>query len=377
MTRDSGVTSHERVLTACAFRRPDRIPRFDNFWKYPDSWRALLGDPADLTDVKIWVPDETTFPSRARFIKREAGSEYRVDGWGRTIRRRDDAYFCETLEVPIPAGADIDVIEFEPPDLDSRFLKGGDIDTVGCRSAGVENRLLDGNPEAAMTERLLREAKERYCVFGKTGGPFLRSCFVRGEEQFLMDIAGDPPLARAIADKVGDHLTAVGVEEIRRWSLQETGIIIYDDMGSNDGPMFRPESFEKVFLPAYRRMIKAYKNAGAKYVLLHSDGDINVVLDMLVDAGIDGLNPIERRAHMDVVALRKKYPRLILTGAMDNTDTLVNGPAERIEAEAREIIDLGRDGGVIIGTHSISPEIPLEHFLAYHETCLSYGRFSE
>ena len=96
---------------------------------------------------------------------------------------------------------------------------------------------------------------------------------------------------------------------------------------------------------------------------------------MLVDAGIDGLNPLERRAGMDIVELRRRYPNLILTGGMDNTDTLVNGPLQRIQAEAREIIDLGRDGGVVIGTHSVSPEIPLEHFVAYHETCLIYGNF--
>ena len=60
---------------------------------------------------------------------------------------------------------------------------------------------------------------------------------------------------------------------------------------------------------------------------------------------------------------------------MDNTDTLVHGPADRVRAEARAIIDLGRDGGVIIGTHSISPEIPFELYCAYHETCRTYGVF--
>jgi uroporphyrinogen decarboxylase len=190
-----------------------------------------------------------------------------------------------------------------------------------------------------------------------------------------MDIAGDPPLAKAIADKVGAHLTAVGIEALHRWSLEETGIWIYDDMAYNHGPMFRPESFEKVFLPAYRRMIGAYKAAGARYVFLHSDGDIRPILPMLVEAGIDGINPLERRANMDVVQMRKQFPRLILTGGMDNTDTLVNGPISRIRAEAREIIDLGRDGGVVIGTHSISPEIPLENYLAYHRFCQRYGDF--
>jgi uroporphyrinogen-III decarboxylase len=71
-----------------------------------------------------------------------------------------------------------------------------------------------------------------------------------------------------------------------------------------------------------------------------------------------------------------RIPRLIPTGGMCNTHTLVRGDKAAIEAEAREIIDLGRDGGVVIGTHSVSPEIPLENFLAYHECCLSYGTSS-
>lgn len=36
-----------------------------------------------------------------------------------------------------------------------------------------------------------------------------------------------------------------------------------------------------------------------------------------------------------------------------------------IEAEAREIIDLARNGGVAVGTHSVSPEIPLGDFAIY------------
>ena len=350
------MNSRELVLTACAFHKPERIPRFDGFWEYPDTWRERLGPPEDLTDVEIWVPDETTFPTRAQPLKKSGGWTYEVDGWGRTIRQKPGSYFVETLEVPLPVSIDPDTITFDPPAYEPRYLQG-------CAN---EQEML----------ALLARAKQRHCVFGKTGGPYLRTTFVRGESQFLMDIAMDPPLARALADKMGEHLTAVGVTEIQRWSLQETGIWIYDDMAYNDGPMFGPASFEKVFLPAYRRMIKAYKEAGARYVFLHSDGDIRPLLDMLIDAGIDGINPLERRAHMDAVELRKRYPGLILTGGMCNTDTLINGPISRIQAEACVLIDLGREGGLIIGTHSVSPEIPLEHFVAYDEMCRTYGNFS-
>jgi uroporphyrinogen-III decarboxylase len=239
----------------------------------------------------------------------------------------------------------------------------------------MEERYLMGRTQAEMEAALGRD-KKRHCVFGKTGGPYLRTTYVRGEQQFLMDIAGDPPLAKALADKMAVHLAAVGTEQLRRWSLHDTGIFIYDDMAHNLGPMFSPRSFEKVFLPAYLHMIRAYKEAGARYVFLHSDGDIRLLLDMLVDAGIDGINPLERRANMDSVRLRELYPSLVLIGGMDNTDTLINGPVERVIGEAREIIELGREGGVVIGTHSVSPEIPLEHFVAYRETCLTVGQFA-
>ncbi len=349
------LTSKERVLAACEFRRPDRIPRFDDFWTVPAGWAARFGNLAELTDIAIRVPLEGTFVTRRRRLKQENGYVYEVDEWGRTIRSQRGAYFSEILEVPLPVGVDPDNVQFDRADLDERFLMGY-------------------SSLAEATATMEREQK-LFCVFGKTGGPFLRSSFVRGETQFLMDLAEDVPLARAIVDRVTEHLIAVGLEELRRWRLQDTGIWIYDDMAYNQGPMFSPKSFEHVLLPAYRRMIQAYKEAGARYVFLHSDGDINLLLDMLVEAGIDGINPLERRARMDVAAIRRRFPRLVLAGGMDNTDTLIHGPISKIEAEAKEIIDLGRNGGVAIGTHSISPEIPLEHFAAYHRVCRTYGKF--
>jgi uroporphyrinogen-III decarboxylase len=354
--------SEDRVLRACAFRRPDRIPSFDSFWEFPQSWRERLGDPAGLTDVAIWYPDETPLPSRVRPLKEEQGYVYEIDGWGRTVRHRAGAFFVETLEVAIPEGVDPAAVEFDPPELDARYLTGRADPSVTF-------------PGEAEMRRALGDAKGRHCVFGKTGGPYLRSCYLRGETQFLIDMAADPPLARAVAEKITRHMIRVGLEELRRWDLRRTGIWIYDDMAFNRGPMFSPAQFERVLLPCYREMIRAFKEAGAAYVFVHSDGNVRPLLEMLVDAGIDGLNPLERRAGMDMEAVRKAFPRLILTGGMCNTHTLVRGTPEEIEAEARQIIDLGRDGGVIIGTHSISPEIPVENYAVYRECCRSYGSF--
>lgn len=349
------MTSKQRVLVACEFRRPDRVPRYDSFWEYTDPWRARFGPSEGLTDLEIIVPDEGTFPTRKGVIRQDGEFTYSVNSWGQTIRTRNDAYFYEVIDSPMKPGTDIDAVQFDPPDLDERFFLRKE-----SLQAGMEH---------------VRAMQSKLCVFGKTGGPYLRSTFIRGEADFLMDIAGDAPLAKAIADKMADHLIGVAAAQVRRWGLQDTGVWIFDDMAYNHGPMFSPESFEKVFLDAYRRMIKAYKAAGAKYVFLHSDGNIMPLLDMLVDAGIDGLNPLERRAGMDITAIRKRYPRLILVGGMDNCETLVQGPPDRIRREAMEIIDLAREGGVVIGAHSIGPDISMDNFDVYHQTCLNCGMF--
>ena len=95
----------------------------------------------------------------------------------------------ETLEVALPEGADPDALDFDSSETDSRYFTGRMDPSVVFR-------------DAEATARALRADKQRYCVFGKTGGPYLRSTYLRGEAQFLMDIAADAPLARRIADKV-------------------------------------------------------------------------------------------------------------------------------------------------------------------------------
>lgn len=358
------MNSEERVLSACAFQPIDRVPKVEFFWDYPAEWQNRLGPVENVNDVVILAPNEGAFPSWVRFLKSEAGYRYEVDQWGRTIRRREGAYFVETLDVPLGDSSLVDKLPFDHPGLNSRYLQVG-IETI-------ENTfLLGGTPSETEVLQAIQAVRKQSCVFGKVGGPYLRSTYLRGETQFLTDIAQDPGLAQALAEKVAEHLLAIGLEQIRRWSLQGTGIWVFDDIAHNGGPMFSPVAFRRIFLPAYRKMVDVFKHAGAKYVIFHSDGDIRLFLEMLIDAGFDGINPVEPRANMRVTELRRRYPRLILTGGMDNTGTLIHGPPKKIRAETLEILEVGQDGGLIIGSGYTGPEIPLKHFWVYHETCLS------
>ena len=349
------MTPEERVMTALNHGRPDRLPRFDSFWEeFAVQCRRELSLPvgADLDDyfnidIGIAVADESPFPTRRKVLRQEGRTTVEQDGWGRVIERVEGAYFYRELEVGVEEKSDLDRLHFDSPRLEARY------------------------------EGFLQQVKAwrgKRCVFCKTGGPYLRTSFLRGKTNFLMDIAGDPPFARALADRMADHIIQIGLISLERGQLYDTGLWIYDDMGNNRQPMMSPDAFERIFLPGYRRMVAAFKEAGAAKVLLHSDGNIEPLLDMLIDAGIEGINPVEPRAGLHIPTLKARYGRkLAYVGGMCNAHVLPEGPKEAIQAQARELIEAAQDGGVIAGAHSIGPDIPVSHYLCYHQTVEQEG----
>ena len=70
-----------------------------------------------------------------------------------------------------------------------------------------------------------------------------------GDFEFLMDLAVDEGFARAVAEKVGDHLLQIGLESLKRADAYEFGVWIFDDMCNLQGPMFSPRTFERIFAP--------------------------------------------------------------------------------------------------------------------------------
>jgi len=332
-------------MAALDFRKPDRVPLKDSFWaEFRDKWRQQKGLPgdADITDyyqvdIDIAVADETPFPSRCRIIRDSPGERIERGKWGRLQRSVPGAYFHEVLEVAVKEKSDLDCLEFEDPSADFRY-------------------------EAFVPRAEQQKAKSR-CVFCKTGGPYLRTSFLRGTTQWLMDIAEDPPFARALAGKVADHLIAVGLESLRRADLWDSGLWVFDDMASNRAPMMSPRSFEQIFLPLFKKMVSAFKGAGARKVILHCDGNLGPLLDMVIEAGFDGINPVEPKAGMDVCALRERYgERLSYIGGMCNAHVLPSGDRAIIERQTRRLMDAAREGGICIGAHSIGPDIAVDTY---------------
>lgn len=103
------------------------------------------------------------------------------------------------------------------------------------------------------------------------------------------------------------------------------------------------------------------------------------ILNDMVKAGIDDLNPIEVIAGMDVGELRRKYPRLTLMDGIDYSLLLSYGTEEQVEAAVKKAIDEGwTGGGLLLGSGTeIHPDCKVENVLKMSETIRTYGSFEK
>ena len=142
-----------------------------------------------------------------------------------------------------------------------------------------------------------------------------------------------------------------------------------DDIAFTNGPFLSPRWFDEHYYDRLFRITSAYHSKGIK-VLFHSDGNLNLILGGLVDAGIDGLNPIEVLAGMDVADIHHRYPKLFMVGGIDVSQLLPLGKPSEIIDTVRRTIDAA-EGTIMIGSSTeLNDEVPLENFLAMRRAVL-------
>jgi uroporphyrinogen decarboxylase len=246
---------------------------------------------------------------------------------------------------------DLDNLEFENPNNEARYQR-------------MHSEI-----------QLGQNMPHRPYIFLKIGGPFLRPSFLRGEFQWYIDIAEDPAFASTLSEVVVDHLIEVGTQALKRSALPETFLMIHDDIASNRGLLISPTAFGHLFLPQIQRMVTAFKKAGAVHVGYHSDGDIRDIVEGLIDVGISILNPIEPRANMDVLELKQRYgDKLAFIGGLCNSVILPTGSEDEVRQHVERVLFAGENGGLVIGSHSISNELTLDRYHLVMEILHQHGR---
>lgn len=144
-------------------------------------------------------------------------------------------------------------------------------------------------------------------------------------------------------------------------------IFINEDMAMKTGPLLSPRTYRMFIFPHMRRLVDFFKRAGVPYIIVDTDGNSEPLIPLLIEAGVDGLWPLERAAEMDPLMIRKKYGRdLRLWGGVDKRELAKDKSA--IEAHLRSLVPLVEDGGFIPTVdHLVPPDVSWENFSYYME----------
>lgn len=145
--------------------------------------------------------------------------------------------------------------------------------------------------------------------------------------------------------------------------------MIYSDVAYKQRLMFSKDMMHELgFFDDIEQICTRCHAKGLK-VIFHSDGYVMDILPDLIAAGIDGLNPIEKAAGMDIYEIRRMYPELILVGGVDVTHLLPFGTPDEVRRETRRIInETGSEGRLLIGSSTeMDNTVPLENYLAFHD----------
>jgi len=144
-------------------------------------------------------------------------------------------------------------------------------------------------------------------------------------------------------------------------------VLTYGDIAYKNRLLHSPAYLRTEFFPRLKRLNDAW-HEHATQCLFHSDGYLMEVMDDLLAAGIDGLNPIETVAGMNLREIKEKYGRKIfLTGAIDMSQLLSLGTPEEVRAVCRDAIRTACPGYFIGSTTESDNSVKLENLLALFE----------
>lgn len=384
------MTSRERVRTAVGHQRPDRLPV--DFLATTEIWEKLL----EHFGIAPAVPDDSLYFDPA---------------WEEVLRRLE--VDCRVLSYD----------QFVAPPLDKLPYRGK-VEWWDVRSRSTPARMwrlaLDSGEARDIFGRLFRkqrnakgEYEENVTVLGsaesvddlklhawpepdwwdfsgmraavgalrgagvdphiryRMGSIFEIAWQLRGMDTFMMDLALEPEMAAYLLGRLTDIIAEVSDRALAAAGDAVDMVYFYDDVAANNGLMISEAMWEEFILPCHRRLCDMARKHGKK-IMYHSDGDLGVIIDRLIDdVGIDVLNPLQpNTVGMEPGKLKKNHgDRLAFHGGIDIIELLPKGTPEQVAEAVRSISGiLGDKGGYIMASsHHIQPDTPLANVLAMYD----------
>jgi len=195
---------------------------------------------------------------------------------------------------------------------------------------------------------------------------FAASWFLCGMDVLMISFLNEPDFADSLFAMVSEYYC-----ELYRLCLRAGADVIYltDDYAYKTGTLMSREHFKRFILPWLKKGVKAIHDEGG-LCIKHSDGDLSGILDLIADAGFDGIGPLEPAAGNDLISLRRKLgEEITLVGNID-VDLLSRGSAEEVSAVCTALMNGMTPGGrfILSSGNTITAAVNPDNFRVMVET---------
>ncbi len=235
-------------------------------------------------------------------------------------------------------------------------------------SSDIERRLPSNMEELA--DRY-RERDFPLTIGGYPHGFFGTLRFLMGDEVLFTGYYDQPDLIHDVNATLCDLWIDV-VNAVMDYGIELDCADMWEDMCYRQGPLISPAHFKEFMFPYYKRYTDFLKGQGVNNIWVDTDGNCSELIQLFIDCGVTGLSPMEVQSGMNVVKVRKEFPKLQMYGGIDKRMPLRG--CEIIDRDLELHIPYMLKGGGYIPylDHLIPPDVPWTGFNHYRNILNSY-----
>jgi uroporphyrinogen decarboxylase len=343
----------ERMNKALRHQEPDRVPVSDFFWgSFLTRWRQELGLQSDADiyryyDLDWQVVNPNMDPHVQLFeILRDDESEVTVrTGFGATIRKKFDLAMPAFLAFETDTIEKLETFQFDDPYDDRRYFARGDDQINGVGDAFARDL-------PPFVERV-KAVWDEFPVFGSVCEAHEMIWRIVGSENAMLWMGMFPDVIARFVNRLHEFNLGILRGQIQAAGGRLDGIVIWGDVAYKKGMLFSPVFWRQHFKPGVKAMVDECHVHGLP-VIYHGCGNVNRIFEDFIEIGVDAYNPLEAKAGLDVVDLRRRFGhRIGFCGNMD-VQLWAGGTKEELRAAVLTKLNAAKGGGFIFQSdHSV------------------------
>ncbi len=350
----TALTKVARMNAALRHEEPDRVPVGEFFWgSFLERWRRELGLADDACpyghydlDWIVTVPNMDPHILPFEILKDTDEEVVLRTGFEAVVRKRFDMPMPECVSWETDTIEKLEAFEFDDPADPRRFLEGGD-----NHIAGVGDGYARNSPPWHDTVVALRDD---FAVYGSMVEVSEVMTRLIGQMNTLYWIGEYPERFGEQALRVGEYCSKCCEAQLEAGGDLIDGMVIWGDVAFSSNMFFSPDYWRAYYRPAVEAMIGMCHDRGLP-VIYHGCGNVKAILPDFIEMGLDAYNPLEAKAGLDVVELRREYGHALAFCGNSNMQVWEEGDGANVRKEVVRKLNAAKGGGLLFQSdHSVS-----------------------